>query len=93
MANIRVEVIYALPASEDTMRIFLPANSKLMDAIVASGMLERHPEIDLAHQTCGVFGEPRALDSVLADGDRVELYRPLRTDPKEARRRRARKKR
>ena len=93
MATIRVEVVYALPASEDTTRVFLPSNSRLMDAIVASGMLRRHPEIDLGRQKCGVFGEPRALGSVLADGDRVELYRPLRTDPKEARRRRARKKR
>ena len=93
MATIRVEVVYALPASEDTIRVVLPSNSTLMDAIVASGMLQRHPEIDLARQKCGVFGKPRALDSTLADGDRVELYRPLRTDPKEARRRRARKNR
>src|SRR5258706_481332 len=68
-----------------------PPNSVggLRDAVVRSGLLERHPEIDLAAQKLGVFGVPAAPDRPLADGDRVEIYRALVMDPKEARRRRA----
>ncbi len=58
-------------------------------AIRESGMLREFPEIDLARNAVGVFGERVALDSPLRDGDRVEIYRPLALDPKQARRRRA----
>jgi hypothetical protein len=93
MAKIRVEVVYALPGREDASSVTLPASGTVRDAIVASGLLERHPGIDLAEQKCGVFGKRLPLDGMLSDGDRVEIYRPLAIDPKEARRRRARRKR
>jgi len=87
----RVEVVYALPAAHDSVEVTLAEGSTVRDAIVTSGLLERHPEIDLVVQKCGVFGEVRRLDERVADGDRVEIYRPLFIDPKEARRRRARR--
>ena len=59
------------------------------DAIARSGILERFPEIDLAVNKVGVFGKLAKLDQVLEAGDRVEIYRPLIADPKEARKRRA----
>jgi len=90
-AELRVEVVYALPAAADATRVRLHAPATLREAIAASGVLGRHPEIDLARQSCGVFGRRRPLDAALADGDRVEIYRPLAMDPKEARRRRARR--
>lgn len=90
-AELRVEVVYALPSAADATRVSLPAPATLRDAIDASGVLERHPEIDLARQRCGVFGKRRPLEALLSDGDRVEIYRRLAVDPKEARRRRARK--
>ena len=93
MAKIRVEVVYALASAQDAASVVLPESATLRDAIAASGVLERHPEIDLARQKCGVFGKPLPLESGLCDGDRVEIYRPLAIDPKEARRRRALKKR
>ena len=71
-------------------RVALPPGATLMDALRASGMLERHPHIDLARQAVGIWGRIRALDTPLQDGDRVEIYRPLQFDPKEARRRRQR---
>jgi putative ubiquitin-RnfH superfamily antitoxin RatB of RatAB toxin-antitoxin module len=67
----------------------LPPGATLRNAVVRSGLLERHPEIDLAVQKLGVFGAPAALERPLAEGDRVEIYRELAMDPKEARRRRA----
>lgn len=62
----------------------------MRDAIEASGILERFPEIDLDRQPVGVFGRHCRLQDPLRDGDRVEIYRPLIADPKEMRRRRAR---
>jgi uncharacterized protein len=90
MGTLRVEVIYAVRDAADAVSLDLPAGATVRDAIVASGMLERHPEIDLLRQKCGVFGKSRPLDAPLREGDRVEIYRPLAMDPKEARRRRAR---
>ena len=91
MAALSVEVVYALPGAEDAVSVRLAPGATLRDAVLASGILERHPEIDLAVQKLGVFGTPRPPDAPLADGDRVEIYRRLALDPKEARRRRARK--
>ena len=89
MGTLRVEVVYAAADAADAVSLILPANATVRDAIVASGLLERHPEIDLARHKCGVFGKLRPLDAPLGDGDRVEIYRPLAMDPKDARRRRA----
>jgi hypothetical protein len=86
---LRVEVVYALPASEDAVPVELSAGAKVLDAVRASGMLERHPEIDLNTCRLGIYGKVVAADAPLAHGDRVEIYRPLAMDPKEARRRRA----
>jgi putative ubiquitin-RnfH superfamily antitoxin RatB of RatAB toxin-antitoxin module len=62
----------------------------VLDAIRASGVLERFAEIDISSQSVGIWGRVRGLDVVVADGDRIEIYRPLVIDPKEARRVRAR---
>jgi len=88
-ATLTVEVVYALPETQDAVTLRLAPGATLRDAVVRSGLLERHPEIDLAVQKLGVFGAPAAPDRPLADGDRVEIYRALVMDPKEARRRRA----
>ncbi|MFL9872153.1 RnfH family protein [Paraburkholderia megapolitana] len=86
-----VEVCYALPQAQTLVPLSLPAGSTLEQAIVASGLLQRHPEIDLTKQKVGVFGKLKPLDAVLADRDRVEIYRPLTVDPKTARQRRVEK--
>ncbi len=67
----------------------LPEAATAIDAIRASGLLERFPELDVSVQAIGVWGRPCALDARLRDGDRVEIYRPLAMDPNEARRLRA----
>lgn len=58
-------------------------------AIDASGVLDRFPEIDLNTNKIGIFGKAAKLDAMLSEGDRVEIYRPLIADPKEARKKRA----
>ncbi len=88
-ATLSVEVVYALPGAEDAVTLRLAPGATVRDAVQRSGVLERHPEIDLDVQKLGIFGQAAAVDRTLADGDRVEIYRALLTDPKEARRRRA----
>ena len=85
----RVEVVYALPDGADVTVLDLPQGATVRDALAASGIAGRHAAIDLAQ--LGIFGRRVAAETALSDGDRVEVYRPLAVDPKEARRRRARK--
>jgi putative ubiquitin-RnfH superfamily antitoxin RatB of RatAB toxin-antitoxin module len=58
-------------------------------AIEQSSILQRFPEIDLKVNKTGIFGKAAKLDALLNEGDRVEIYRPLIADPKEARKKRA----
>jgi putative ubiquitin-RnfH superfamily antitoxin RatB of RatAB toxin-antitoxin module len=88
---VKVEVVYALPGAADAVTVDLVPGGTLRDAIAASGLLERHPEIDLGRHPVGVHGETRPIESAAAEGDRIEIYRPLAADPKEARRARAAK--
>lgn len=84
----KVEVVDARPRSARTVRLDLPAGATLRDALAACGF-----EVDPEKQAFGVFGKRAPLEHPLAEGDRVEIYRPLAVDPKEARRRRARRRR
>ncbi|MGQ0657190.1 MAG: RnfH family protein [Chromatiales bacterium] len=86
-----VEVVYALPAEQFVQRVRISRGATVRDAIERSGVLERRPEIALDVHRVGVFGRLCALDDTLEAGDRVEIYRSLLADPKEARRRRAEK--
>jgi hypothetical protein len=92
MPSLRVEVVYALAQAQEVVPLRLPESSSAGDALAASGLVARH---DLAAGTwvLGIGGRRVAPGQVLRDGDRVEILRPLATDPKEARRRRALKKR
>ncbi|MGA7817539.1 RnfH family protein [Caballeronia sp.] len=87
-----IEVCYALPDGQSVFcALSLAEGATVREAIEASGLLGRFPEIDLDVQKVGVFGKIRQLDAVLADLDRVEIYRPLKFDPKVARQRRVEK--
>lgn len=86
---IRVSVAYARPDRQEIVRVSLSAGATLRDAIEASGLPITFPEIDLARDGAGVFGRRLPLEAPLADGDRVEIYRPLLAEPKTVRRDRA----
>ena len=87
-----VTVAYSPKAGQvDEREVRLEAGATLLDALRSSGLLDRYPEIDPHAQAVGIWGQFRPLDAALRDGDRVEVYRPLRVDPKEARRLRQRR--
>jgi len=90
--DIEVDVAYATSDRQVVRALRLPRGCRVEAAIRASGLLEEFPEIDLAVNRVGVFGEPVELETELRDGERVEIYRPLLADPKQARQRRARAK-
>lgn len=87
--RLAVEVIYARPEVQFSELVELPAGATVRDAIAVSGVLTAFPEIDLDRNRVGVYGRIVALDAPVRDRDRVEIYRPLKVDPKEQRRRRA----
>jgi len=89
---VRVEVVYALAGREDAVAVVLQPGATVRDAVLASGIAQRHPEIDLGSSKLGIFGKTVAPAARVADGDRVEIYRALVMDPKEARRRRVKRK-
>lgn len=87
--TIEVEVTYARPERQDVVPLTLPAGSTLQQALEASGLPAKYPEIDIAKGKFGIFSKLARLDTVLRDSDRVEIYRPLIADPKEVRKQRA----
>jgi putative ubiquitin-RnfH superfamily antitoxin RatB of RatAB toxin-antitoxin module len=88
--EIQVEVAYALPREQIVLRVRLAKGATIAEAIERSGILGRHPEIDLSNSKVGVYGRLVRLDAHVHDRDRVEIYRPLPADPKQARRERVR---
>lgn len=85
----KVEVCYALPDKQELVMVDVAEGATLESAVVASGLMRKWPEISLQDGKFGVFGKILRVDSVLTEGDRVEIYRPLIADPKEVRRKRA----
>ena len=86
---IDVEVAYARPDAQVILELRVPAGTTLEQAVRESGILDRFPEIDLTRNQMGIFGKLNKLNTVLRNGDRVEIYRPLIADPKEVRKQRA----
>ena len=86
---LNIEICYALPEKQLPIPLKLAVGATLQQALDASGVLEKHPEIDLKKNKFGIFAKLSKLDSILRDGDRVEIYRPLIADPKEVRKQRA----
>jgi putative ubiquitin-RnfH superfamily antitoxin RatB of RatAB toxin-antitoxin module len=86
---IDVEVAYAQPERQLSVPLRVPAGTSAGEAVRRSGLMERFPAIDACAGSIGVFGEPVSPCTPLTQGDRVEIYRPLQVDAKEARRLRA----
>jgi putative ubiquitin-RnfH superfamily antitoxin RatB of RatAB toxin-antitoxin module len=87
--ELAVCVVYCAPGVVDIVELRLAPGATIRDAIDASGLLARRPELGPTPDA-GIWGRRRSLDEVLRDADRVEIYRPLKVDPKEGRRIRAR---
>ena len=89
---ISVTVAAAMPGLQEVVEVVLAEGATIADALQRSGLQARFPEIDFAGARVGVWSRPCPRDTVLRHGDRVEVYRELRSDPKEMRRKRARRK-
>lgn len=87
--ELKVTVVYVTPGAEDISELALPAGSTVRDAIEQSAVQTRHPQLADSPLEHGIWGRTVPGAQVLSDGDRVEIYRALTIDPKEARRVRA----
>lgn len=87
--NITVEVAYARPDKQLILTVTGDAGMTVMEAAKRSGITEHFPEIDLESAKMGVFSKLEKPDTVLSEGDRVEIYRELIADPKAARKNKA----
>lgn len=87
--TIRVEVAYATPEKQWLVELEMAEGATAAEAVRSSGLLDRFPDLERAR--VGIFGEHVDRSRRLEEGDRVEIYRPLIADPKEARRKTARR--
>ena len=85
---LRVTVAYCAPGVEDISEVRVPMASTVRNAIDASQLRARRPEL-IDTLNVGIWGRRCSIDDPLTDGDRVEIYRPLIIDPMEGRRARA----
>lgn len=95
---ITVEVAYALPKQQKIVELLVEPGTTALEAVRRSKIVDTFPEIDIANARMGIFGQALGTKGLnppesylLHPGDRVEIYRPLTSDPKDARRKRAEK--
>lgn len=92
MANdILIEVAYALPEKQSIVEVTVAEGTSALDAVKASSIVQKFPEIDPETAKMGVFGKAIKPAYVLQAGDRIEVYRALIADPKANRKARAEK--
>ena len=84
-----VQVVYVNEQHQHVIDVIVTPNTTVKSVIEISGILEQCNEISLSTNQVGVFGEVVSLDQIVAAGDRIEIYRPLKMDPMQARRLRA----
>ena len=87
--SIPVEIAYALPSQQIILKLQVAEGTTAEQGVIASGIMQKFPEIDLNQNKIGIFGKLVKSDTVLREKDRVEIYRPLIADPKEVRKQRA----
>ncbi|MBO1924156.1 RnfH family protein [Thiomicrorhabdus sp. 6S3-12] len=87
----KIEIAYALPDEQFLYEQDVPEGSTVLEALQVSELLRRFPELDI--EKVGIFGKPVKHDQILREGDRIEVYRPLKADPRERRREKVTKER
>lgn len=78
----KIAIAYAVPGRQVLIAHHVPEGCTIQTAIETSGILEQLPQVDLHKNKVGIFGKAKPLDTVLAEGDRVEIYFPVTVDPK-----------
>jgi putative ubiquitin-RnfH superfamily antitoxin RatB of RatAB toxin-antitoxin module len=89
--QISIEVAYATPEKQALLEVVIEQGTTVKQAVLASGIMKRFPEINLEILKVGIWNRSCKLTDLPKEGDRIEVYRALVADPKEARRRRAEK--
>lgn len=89
--QLSIEVVYGTPTRQEIISCIVEPNTTIEQAILASGIVDEFPEIDLAVNNVGIWNRVAKLTDIVKDLDRIEVYRPLLADPKEVRKRRAEK--
>ncbi len=85
-ATVKVELAFATPAKQVLREFDVPVGSSVADVIARGNLVREFPGLSLEDVQAGIWGRPVGRDHVVRAGDRIELYRPLRMDPREARR-------
>ena len=88
MAEIQIEIAYGMAQTQKLYRMAVKAACTARQAVLASPVANDFPDADVHTAPLGIFGKRVKDDTVLRDGDRIEIYRPLVADPKDARRKR-----
>lgn len=83
--SLAIEVAYAKADCQRVLTLQVPLGTSVEAAIKLSGILQEFPEIDLTQHAVGIFSEKTTLETIVKAGDRIEIYRPLLMDPKDAR--------
>ena len=86
---LEIEIVYGLADRQVLKSMTVAEGTTVREAALKSGLEVEFPELDLQQAPLGIFGKAVKDETVLCDGDRIEIYRPLLIDPKEARRKRA----
>ncbi len=86
MSAFEVEIVFALPDRQALRVVSVMPGDTLADAVSKSDLRDAFPEYDIDHLTWGIWGHEAPSNQALKDGDRIEIYRPLMLDPREARR-------
>lgn len=77
-----ISVVFVSETHQHLQEFEMPEQATVQDAIEKSGILKRFPELDNAQLRLGIFGKLTKLESLLTDGDRIEIYRPIIADPR-----------
>lgn len=85
---LEIEVVYGLPDKQVLKKMNVQNGCTAREAVCQSGLDEIFSELDLQTAPLGIFGKSVKDETLLRDKDRIEIYRPLLIDPKEARRKR-----
>ena len=88
---IKIEVAFATSELQKIIQLEVENKITAKEAVMHSKIIEFFPQINLDSLDLGIFSRPCLADEILEDGDRVEIYRPLKADPKIMRRQRAKK--
>ena len=86
LAKIQVEIVFATAGEQLLCALSVPSESTIADVIEISALAEQFPDYDFSEMRVGVWGHPADRRQMVRGGDRIEIYRPLEMDPREARR-------